>query len=287
MSEKSEKELAEEVLKKYDSDADTMQYTGLMAKFVSALAITFSIFQLYTATFGVLDAQLQRAVHLGFGLALVYLLYPSRKRWSRTKVHPLDVVLAILGAASPAYIVLEYQQLVLRSGTVTTSDLAVGLIGILLVVEATRRVVGIPMVMVVLCFIAYAFAGPYMPGVLAHRGLTLNQLVGHLYFTTEGIFGIPLGVSSTFIFLFILFGAYLESTGLGKFFIDLANSIAGWASGGHAKVAVLSSGLMGTVSGSSVANVVGTGSLTIPMMKKLGYHKDFAGAVEAAASTGG
>lgn len=287
MSEKSEKELAEEVLKKYDSDADTMQYTGLMAKFVSALAITFSIFQLYTATFGVLDAQLQRAVHLGFGLALVYLLYPSRKRWSRTKVHPLDVVLAIFGAASPAYIVLEYQQLVLRSGTVTTSDLAVGLIGILLVVEATRRVVGIPMVMVVLCFIAYAFAGPYMPGVLAHRGLTLNQLVGHLYFTTEGIFGIPLGVSSTFIFLFILFGAYLESTGLGKFFIDLANSIAGWASGGPAKVAVLSSGLMGTVSGSSVANVVGTGSLTIPMMKKLGYHKNFAGAVEAAASTGG
>ena len=282
MSEKSEKELAEEVLKKYDSDADTMQYTGLMAKFVSALAITFSIFQLYTATFGVLDAQLQRAVHLGFGLALVYLLYPSR-----TKVHPLDVVLAILGAASPAYIVLEYQQLVLRSGTVTTSDLAVGLIGILLVVEATRRVVGIPMVMVVLCFITYAFAGPYMPGVLAHRGLTLNQLVGHLYFTTEGIFGIPLGVSSTFIFLFILFGAYLESTGLGKFFIDLANSIAGWASGGPAKVAVLSSGLMGTVSGSSVANVVGTGSLTIPMMKKLGYHKNFAGAVEAAASTGG
>lgn len=287
MSEKSEKELAEEVLKKYDSDADTMQYTGLMAKFVSALAITFSVFQLYTATFGVLDAQLQRAVHLGFGLALVYLLYPSRKRWSRTKVHPLDVVLAILGAASPAYIVLEYQQLVLRSGTVTTTDLAVGLIGILLVVEATRRVVGIPMVTVVLCFIAYAFAGPYMPGVLAHRGLTLNQLVGHLYFTTEGIFGIPLGVSSTFIFLFILFGAYLESTGLGKFFIDLANSIAGWASGGPAKVAVLSSGLMGTVSGSSVANVVGTGSLTIPMMKKLGYHKNFAGAVEAAASTGG
>ena len=287
MSEKSEKELAEEVLKKYDSDADTMQYTGLMAKFVSALAITFSIFQLYTATFGVLDAQLQRAVHLGFGLALVYLLYPSRKRWSRTKVHPLDVVLAILGAASPAYIVLEYQQLVLRSGTVTTSDLAVGLIGILLVVEATRRVVGIPMVTVVLCFIAYAFAGPYMPGVLAHRGLTLNQLVGHLYFTTEGIFGIPLGVSSTFIFLFIRFGAYLESTGLGKFFIDLANSIAGWASGGPAKVAVLSSGLMGTVSGSSVANGGGTGSLTIPMMQKLGYHKNFAGAVEAAASTGG
>ena len=285
--EMTDKERAEAVLKKYDKDSDTMEYKGIMAKIVSAIAITFSIFQLYTATFGVLDAQLQRAVHLGFGLALVYLLYPTRKSWSRTKLHPFDLLLAILGAAAPAYILIEYNQLVMRSGLVTTPDLVVGILGILLVVEATRRVVGIPMVTVVLLFLAYAFAGPYMPGVLAHRGLTLSQLVGHLFFTTEGIFGIPLGVSSTFIFLFILFGAYLESTGLGKFFIDLANSIAGWASGGPAKVAVLSSGLMGTVSGSSVANVVGTGSLTIPMMKKLGYHKNFAGAVEAAASTGG
>ena len=287
MKEKSEAKLAEDVLKQYDRESDTMEYTGFMAKIVSAIAIAFSVFQLYTATFGVLDAQLQRGVHLGFGLALAFLLYPTCRSWSRNKIHPLDLVLAVLGAAAPAYIIYEYQHLVLRAGTVSSVDLIVGVIGILLVIEATRRVVGIPMVCVVLAFLAYAFAGPYMPGILAHRGLTLPQLVGHLYFTTEGIFGIPLGVSSTFIFLFILFGAYLESTGLGKFFIDLANSIAGWASGGPAKVAVLSSGLMGTVSGSSVANVVGTGSLTIPMMKKLGYHKDFAGAVEAAASTGG
>ena len=287
MTEKLDPKSADDILKKYDKESDTMMYKGVMAKIVSAIAITFSVFQLYTATFGVLDAQLQRAVHLGFGLALVYLLYPTRKSWSRYKVHPFDVLLAVLGAATPAYIVMEYQHLVLRSGTVSGIDLVVGLLGILLVIEATRRIVGLPMVCVVLAFLIYAFAGPYMPGVLAHRGLTIEQLVGHLYFTTEGIFGIPLGVSSTFIFLFILFGAYLESTGLGKFFIDLANAIAGWASGGPAKVAVLSSGLMGTVSGSSVANVVGTGSLTIPMMKKLGYHKDFAGAVEAAASTGG
>jgi len=283
----SEAKKAEDILKKYDKESDTMEYTGWMAKIVAAIAIAFSVFQLYTATFGVLDAQLQRGVHLGFGLALVYLLYPSCKSWSRHKLHPFDLLLAILGAAAPAYIIYEYQNLVLRAGTVSDIDLGVGLLGILLVIEATRRVVGLPMVCVVLAFLAYAFAGPYMPGVLAHRGLTVSQLVSHLYFTTEGIFGIPLGVSSTFIFLFILFGAYLESTGLGKFFIDLANSIAGWASGGPAKVAVLSSGLMGTVSGSSVANVVGTGSLTIPMMKKLGYHKNFAGAVEAAASTGG
>ena len=282
-----EQERAEAVLKKYDRESNTMQYTTFMAKIVSALAITFSVFQLYTAIFGVLDAQLQRAVHLGFGLALSYLLYPALDSWSRQTIHPLDVILAVLGAAAPAYIVYEYQNLVLRAAMPTELDIVVGVTGILLVIEAARRVVGIPMVCVVLAFLAYAFAGPYMPGVLAHRGLTVNQLVSHLYYTTEGIFGIPLGVSSTFIFLFILFGAYLESTGLGKFFIDAANAIAGWASGGPAKVAVLSSGLMGTVSGSSVANVVGTGSLTIPMMKKLGYHKNFAGAVEAAASTGG
>ena len=279
---------AEAVLKKYDRESNTAHYTGLPQKIIAAIAITFSIFQLYTATFGILDAQLQRAVHLGFGLALAYLLYPCRRAWTRDHFfHPIDVLFAVLGAAAPAYIVIQYRELVTRAGSATTTDIVVGGIGILLVIEAARRVVGLPMVTVVLFFLAYAFLGPYMPGVLAHRGLSLEQLISHLYYTTEGIFGIPLGVSSTFIFLFILFGAYLESTGLGKFFIDLANAVAGWASGGPAKVAVLSSGLMGTVSGSSVANVVGTGSLTIPMMKKLGYHPNFAGAVEAAASTGG
>lgn len=286
MADEKNEKLAENVLKKYDKESNKAAHTGFLAKFVSALAITFSIFQLYTAIFGVLDAQLQRAVHLGFGLALVFLLYPTR-RARGLKVHFEDYILAFLGAAAPAYIFIEYQQLVLRAGTVTTMDFAVGAVGLLLVIEATRRVVGIPMLAVVMAFLAYAFAGPYMPGMLAHRGLSPQQLIGHLFFTTEGIFGIPLGVSSTFIFLFILFGAYLESTGLGRFFIDLANAIAGWASGGPAKVAVLSSGLMGTVSGSSVANVVGTGSFTIPMMKKLGYDREFAGAVEAAASTGG
>ena len=286
MSERKEM-TAEEVLKKYDSESNTMEYTGVMAKVISAIAISFSVFQIYTASFGLLDAQLQRAIHLGFGLCLSFLLYPTLKSWRRDKLHPLDLILAILGAAAPAYIVINYRELILRAALPTPTDVLIGALGILLVIEAARRVVGLPMVCVVLFFITYAFAGPYMPGLLAHRGLTVDNFVSHVYFTTEGIFGIPLGVSSTFIFLFILFGAYLEGTGLGKFFIDVANAIAGWASGGPAKVAVLSSGLMGTVSGSSVANVVGTGSLTIPMMKKLGYHKDFAGAVEAAASTGG
>ena len=275
------------ILKKFDKESDYRIYTGFFAKVVAAFAITFSVFQLYTAVFGVLDAMIQRSIHLSFGFCLIFLLYPTRKKWSRSKLHPFDALLAVLGVLAPMYIVLNYQALVGRAGSTTIFDLVAGIIGILLVLEAARRVVGIPMVIVALIFITYAFIGPYIPGKLAHRGARVDTLVQHLYYTTEGVFGIPLGVSSTFIFLFILFGAYLERTGLGQLFIDLANSVAGWAAGGPAKVAVLSSALMGTVSGSSVANVVGTGSFTIPMMKKLGYKPEFAGAVEATASTGG
>ncbi len=283
-----EAETIKESRKELENESIVKQYVGIIAKFISIFAICFSIFHIYTGIFGLLDAQLQRAVHLSFGLVLVFILYPSRKAWRHDhKLHIPDLILAILAGLSPLYIVTQYQELVMRAGAMTDMDLAIGILGVVLVIEAARRVVGLPIVCVVLFFLAYAFLGPYAPGILAHRGLTMSQLIGHLYFTTEGVFGIPLGVSATFIFLFILFGAYLESTGLGQFFIDLANALAGWARGGPAKVAVLSSGLMGTVSGSSVANVAGTGSFTIPMMKKLGYNKNFAGAVEAASSTGG
>lgn len=277
----------DEFLAKYDRESDYRRLRGTSGIAVAVLATAFSLFQLYTALFGVLDAQLQRAVHLSFGLALVYLLYPTRKSWSRSRLHWFDLLLAVLAVIAPLYIVINYKELVLRAGMNNSTDILIGGLGILFVIEAARRVVGWPIITVAMLFITYAFAGPYLPGAFAHQGVSVESLVGHLFYTTEGIFGIPLGVSSTFIFLFILFGAYLEKTGLGKFFIDLANSIAGWASGGPAKVAVLSSGLMGTVSGSSVGNVAGTGSLTIPMMKKLGYRPEFAGAVEAAASTGG
>lgn len=287
MSKQVKEMSAEEVMMEFDPEANTMKYKGTMAKVISAICILFALFQIYTALFGVLDAHLQRAVHLSFGLLLIFLLYPTFPSASREKLHLIDVVFALVAAATPIYIITEYQTLVLRAGMNNGTDIIVGVIGLVLVMEAARRAVGWPMVIVALCFIVYSFAGPYMPGVLAHRGLEWDELVGHLFFTTEGIFGIPLGVSSTFIFLFILFGAYLETTGLGKFFIDISNALAGWAAGGPAKVAVISSGLMGTVSGSSVANVAGTGSFTIPMMKKLGYRPEFAGAVEAAASTGG
>ena len=261
----------EEILRKFDKESDYRILEGFSAKIVAAIAIAFSVFHLYTGAVGVLDAMIQRSIHLSFGLCLIFLLYPARKEWPRNKVHPVDIIFAILGAAAPMYIIVFYQELVLRAGTVTTMDYIVGLIAIILVIEAARR-----------GWLAHHYCGifiylirtvcRYIPGQLAHRGVALPSLVGHLFYTTEGIFGIPIGVSSTFIFLFILFGAYLEKTGMGQFFIDLANAVAGWASGGPAKVAVISSGLMGTVSGSSVANVVGTGSFTIPMMKKLGYR---------------
>ncbi|MFY9441868.1 MAG: TRAP transporter fused permease subunit, partial [Tepidanaerobacteraceae bacterium] len=279
--------VSEEFLRKVDKESDYRVLTGFFAKLIAAIAITFSVFQVYTAAFGTLDAMLQRAIHLAFALCLIYLLYPARVSWPRDKIHPIDVVFAILGAAAPLYIVVFYKQLVMRAGLVTTTDYIVGIIAILLILEAVRRVVGIPMVCVAVLFLVYALYGRQLPGVLAHRGADLPTLVQHLFYTTEGIFGIPLGVSSTFIFLFILFGAFLEKTGLGQLFIDLSNAVAGWAAGGPAKVAVIASALEGTVSGSSVANTAGSGSFTIPMMKKLGYEPEFAGAVEATASTGG
>ena len=278
---------AEEVLQKFDKESNKREMSGLWGYIINGICVLFAAFQLYTATFGILDAHLQRAIHLAFGFLLIFLLYPTRKSWSKTKMNPLDVLFAIVGACSAMYIVVNYNELVLRAGMNTETDFIVGLIGTVLVFEAARRVVGWPMIIVAFVFLLYAFFGPYVPGIMAHRGVGLEEMFDHLFFTTEGIFGTPMGVSSTFIYLFILFGAYLEATGLGKFFIDLANAIAGWAAGGPAKVAVLSSGLMGTVSGSSVGNVAGTGSFTIPMMKKLGYRPAFAGAVEAAASTGG
>ncbi|KXG78822.1 Sialic acid TRAP transporter permease protein SiaT [Fervidicola ferrireducens] len=279
--------IAEEILRKVDAESDYRILSGFAAKVIAAIAITFSVFQLYTAAFGVLDAMIQRSIHLAFALCLIFLLYPTRKSWPRNSIHPVDLVLAILGALVPLYIPAFYQELVRRAGTVTTLDYVVGLIGILLVLEAVRRVVGLPMVIVASTFIIYALLGPKIPGPFAHRGVDLPTLVQHQFFTTEGLFGIPIGVSSQFIFLFILFGAYLEKTGLGQLFIDLANALAGWAAGGPAKVAVISSALEGTVSGSSVANTAGSGSFTIPMMKSLGYRPEFAGAVEAVASTGG
>ncbi|HEY8498294.1 MAG TPA: TRAP transporter fused permease subunit, partial [Limnochordales bacterium] len=277
----------EALMARFDIESDYRRLAGWIGRAVAALAVAFSLFQLYTAAFGVLEARLQRAVHLAFGMSLVFLLYPARRGASRRTLPWWDVLLAAAGALAPLYLVVFYQAIVLRAAMPTPTDVAVAVLSVLLVLEAARRVVGLPIVVVAGLFILYALYGRSMPGFLAHRGFSLAQVANHLYFTTEGIFGIPLGVSSTFIFLFLLLGAFLEKTGIGRFFIDLANSVAGFASGGPAKVAVITSALEGTISGSSVANTVGSGSFTIPMMKRLGYRPEFAAAVEAAASTGG
>lgn len=278
----------QELLEKYDPEAASRKLKGPMAMVAFALLLTFSLFQLYTSIFGVLTAQLQRSIHLGFALALIFILFPARKKDRVShKVAWYDLVLAIIAIAVGAYWPLMIDELVNRVGRLTPVDFYIGIAAVVLVLEATRRTVGLPITIIALLFMVYALYGPYMPGFLAHRGLELDSLIQTMFFTTEGILGTPLGVSSTFIFLFLLFGAFLVKTGVGQYFNDLAVSIAGKRIGGPAKVAIFSSALQGTISGSSVANVVTSGSFTIPMMKKLGYRKEFAGAVEAAASTGG
>jgi TRAP transporter 4TM/12TM fusion protein len=281
----SDKEI-EEILIKYDRESAYRRIPGVFSVIVSIIAIAFSLFQLYTAAFGVFPAQMQRAIHLGFGVALTYLLYPATRKGAH-KLAWYDVVLAVLGILVMSYPVWNFHSLLIRAGAYTKLDIIIGAMGILIVLEATRRVVGIPILIVVSVALGYCYFGQYIPGFFQHRGASLQRLVSHMFYTTEGIFGIPLGVSSVYIFLFILFGAFLEKTGIGQFFIDISNSIAGHAAGGPAKVAIITSAFEGTVSGSSVANTVGSGSFTIPMMKRLGYRPEFAGAVEAAASTGG
>ena len=220
-------------------------------------------------------------------MALAYLLFPMKKDMPKDKLPWYDVIIAIVGACSWLYISINFDSLVRRAGIYNTTDIIIGIVGILILFEACRRIVGTPILIISLVFIVYALFGAYAPGFLNHRGYSIQRLVSHLYYNTEGIMGTPIGASATFIFLFIFFGALLDKTGIGQFFIDICNAIAGSYDGGPAKVAVLTSAMFGTVSGSSVSNTVGTGSFTIPMMKSLGYRPEFAGAVEASASTGG
>ena len=278
---------AEAALQKYDNES---AYRNKLPKYldriVGIILISFSLFQVYTSLFTIQERQL-RPIHLGFALALVFLLYPANRKLKRTRIEWYDFVLAAAALVVTLYIPFNLNYLVRSIGNYGPAQVITGIIGILLLMEACRRVVGIPIMVVVTCFLLYTFFGKYIMGTFGHRGFSMRQVVTHMYFTLEGVYGTPLGVSATFIFLFILFGSFLEKTGVGKFFIDLANAIAGKRIGGPAKVAVISSAFFGTVSGSSVANTVGTGSFTIPAMKKLGYKPEFAGAVEAAASTGG
>ena len=282
----SEEEI-QAILKRVDKESTFRKLTGYQKQLTYWIAIAWSCFQLYTALFGMFAAQMQRSIHLSFAFTLLFLLYPLRTSSSSGRLKWHHFLFVVFAGFIGLYITLNYTRIMEAGGEYERIDYVVGVIGTLMTLEAARRIVGLPIVVIASTFLIYAYLGPYFPGFLAHRGYSVERIVSHMYFTTEGILGIPLGVSASFIFLFILFGAFLEKTGIGKLFIDIADAIAGWAAGGPAKVAVITSALEGTVSGSSVANTVGSGSFTIPMMKKLGYRSEFAGAVEAAASTGG
>jgi len=278
----------DELRRKFDTEANTRFLEGWQAVLVAALAIGLSLFHLYTSGFGLLLAIKQRSVHLALVLVLVYLLYPPTKKGTAAKKIPwYDFALAGLAAYAVLYHVIFFDELIMRSGLPTTMDLTAGFVGTVLLLEATRRVSNPILPGIAIFFLFYCYAGRYFPAMFAHRGFNVTRILNHMYMGTEGIFGIPLGVSATFVFMFILFGSFLEQTGMGRFIIDLSMALAGWSTGGPAKVAVLSSGLMGSISGSSVANVCTTGMFTIPLMKSVGYKPYFAGAVEAVASTGG
>ncbi|ONK24374.1 C4-dicarboxylate ABC transporter [Bacillus sp. VT-16-64] len=276
------------ILEKYDPESATRKASGPTGWIIFFGLLAFSIFQLYASITQSIPRQILLSIHLGFALSLIFLLFPaSRKIKRKNKVPWYDIILSLISVGIGAYWPMMIETIVNRVGTLTPIDLTVGVLAILLTLEATRRAVGMPITVIAILFMLYAYFGQSMPSFLAHRGLNFESLVNTLFFTSQGILGTPLYVSATFIFLFLLFGAFLVKTGVGQYFNDLALSIAGRRVGGPAKVAIFSSALQGTISGSSVANVVTSGSFTIPMMKKLGYRKEFAGAVEAAASTGG
>ena len=275
------------ILKKVDKESTARKLTGIQHWIVYVIAVGFSCFQVYTAAFGLLPAQLQRSIHLSFAFVLVFLLFPFRVSRVSDRLKWNNYLIAAFAGFVGLYITLNYTRIMEAGGDYSTIDYIFAGLGILFTLEAARRVVGLPIVCIASAFLIYAYFGPYFPGFLTHRGYSLRRIASHMYLTTEGIMGIPLWVSSTFIYLFVLFGAFREKTGLGQLFIDLSNAVAGWASGGPAKVAVVTSALEGMISGSSVANTVESGSFTIPMMKRLGYRPEFAAAVEASASTGG
>ena len=283
----SNEEEMKRMMKELDREQSYREHKCWRQYITVFISVIFVLFQLYATLSGAITAQVLRATHLAFVQLLAFLLFPSTKNSPRNTLSLFDIVLGLIGMACWLYIVVNFDSLVRRSGNNTPLDVAVGIVGILVLFESCRRIVGLPIMIIAGSFIVFAFAGKYLPGFLHHRGYSLQRVVCHLFYNTEGIMGTPIGACSTFIFLFILFGALLEKTGIGHFFIDVCNALAGGASGGPAKVAVLSSALLGTVSGSSVSNTVGSGSFTIPMMKRLGYKGEFAGAVEAAASTGG
>ncbi|HCP20871.1 TRAP transporter permease [Marinobacter sp. bablab_jr008] len=268
--------------------------TGPAAVILFIVPVCWSLFQLWIASplpfilnFGIFNSTEARSIHLAFAVFLAFSAFPMIKGVHANKVPLYDWVLALAAAFAASYLYVFYDALSQRPGAPTTMDLWVALGGLVLLLEATRRALGLPLTVVAAVFIAYSLAGPYMPDVISHKGVSLNKLASHQWLGTEGVFGVALGVSTSFVFLFVLFGALLERAGAGNYFIKVAYAMLGHMRGGPAKAAVVSSGLSGVISGSSIANVVTTGTFTIPLMKRVGFPATKAGAVEVAASTNG
>jgi TRAP transporter 4TM/12TM fusion protein len=289
-------EKAPEALQQLVADSDTggRKPTGITAGVVFAVAMLWALFQYWYASplpfalgFGILNDTEARAIHLGFALFLAFLAWPAFKRSPRNRVPVVDWLLALVAAFCGAYIMLFYAELATRPGQPNTMDIVVGTAGVLLLLEATRRAVGWPMAALAIVFLAYCLLGPHLPEVLSHKGASVNRLISHMWLTTEGVYGIALGVSAGTIFVYVLFGALLDRAGGGNYMMQVSFAALGHLRGGPAKVAVVSSALNGMISGSSVSNVVSGGIFTIPLMKKAGYGGVKAGAIETMASVNG
>jgi TRAP transporter 4TM/12TM fusion protein len=283
-----DKQKAEELLKKYDTESNFREnIPGWRGKAVAIWLIIMSLFHLYFSTYGLMTTNIQRTYHLGFAMVAIFLLYPATKKSPKDRFSIFDIIFVVLSLVVNGYLILNFNNIVIRGARVTPTEFYLGIIAILLVLEAGRRVLGKGLPILASVFLLYNLFGRYFPGVFAHRGYPIIRVIQHMYLVPEGIYGVALGVSATFVFLFILFGAFLNESGGAQFFNDAALSIAGKMPGGPAKVAIFASGLLGTINGSSIANTATTGAFTIPLMKKVGYKPHFAGAVEASASTGG
>ena len=278
---------SEEIIKKLDKESTTRTFSGTMKKIFFVLCILVSCYHLYTATFGPPLTLIHRSIHVSMMLVLTFLMYPMCKKSSFTAPSILDWILVALSLAAPIYISTDYQGFVERAGNANTTDMIMATLLVALVLEASRRVSGNVLSLLSLVFIAYGLFGRSMPGMFMHRGYDWTSLSNHFFANTEGIYGTSVNVAASYIFLFILFGAVMSKSGMGQLFNDLALALAGHTKGGPAKVSVIASGFLGSINGSAVANVVTTGAFTIPLMKKTGYSKEFAGAVESAASVGG
>ena len=277
-----------------ETDTGARSAGGVGGTVLFGVAILWALFQLWYAsplpfTFGVgiLNDTEARALHLGLALFLAYLAYPATRRSARDRIAPLDWVLALAAAFCGAYLLLFYREIATRPGQPTTMDIVTATVGMVLLLEATRRAVGLPMTILAMIFLAYTFLGPWLPDVIAHKGASLQRLASHMWLTTEGVYGVALGVSVAFIYIFVLFGSLLDRAGAGNYMMQVSFAMLGHLRGGPAKVAVVSSGLNGLISGSSVSNVVSGGIFTIPLMKKAGYGGVKAGAIETASSVNG